>query len=68
MSVEFHEEDPVFTPRQQKPPHRVSPLTRLVYALKLAEDEAGAQRVMLIASLSFLAAAVLLFLNLAGII
>lgn len=67
MSVEFHEEDPMVM-RQQKPPHRVSPFTRLVYALKLAKDEAGAQRIMLIVSLCFLAAAILLFLNLAGII
>lgn len=65
MSVEFNEEEPVMT--RQKP-QKLSLFTRLVYKLKLANTEAGAQQVMLIAALCCLGATVLLFLNLAGVI
>lgn len=66
MDVQFNEEDQVLV--HQKAPERVSSFTKLVYKLKLAHDEAGAQRVMLIVALCFLGAAAFLFLNLAGVI
>ena len=66
MDVQFNEEDQVLV--HQKPPQRVSPFTRLVYKLKLADTEAGAQRVILIAALCCLGVAIFLFLNIGGII
>lgn len=66
MSVEFNEEDQVLV--HQRPQQKASLLTRIVYKLKLADSEAGAQRVLLIAALCCLGAAVYLFLNLTGIL
>lgn len=66
MDVQFNEEDQVLAHRKPEP--KVSLFTRIVYKLKLANTEAGAQRIMLIAAGVFLGAAILVFLNLAGII
>lgn len=61
MNVEFDEEPAIITrPKVQK----ASLFTRLAIKLKLAKDEAGAQRVMLITALVCLGAALLLFINL----
>ena len=62
-SVEFHEEaDFIVRPR----PRKASFFTRVIYKLKLAKDEAGAQRVMLVITGICFTLAALLFLNLAG--
>ena len=67
MSVEFHEEDPILG-RLARPPRQVSLFTRITYKLKLAKTEEEAQRVILIAALLCIAAAGILFLNIAGIV
>lgn len=61
MSVEFHEEEVPVMSRPMKF-RKLSLFTRLVYTLKLANTEEGAQRIMLIASVAFLVAAVGVFL------
>lgn len=65
MSVQFNEEDMVTT---RPKPQKLSLFTRVVYKLKLADNEAGAQRVMLIIAGVCIAAALFFFLRGAGVI
>lgn len=60
--VQFEEEAPLIT--RPKPARKASLLTRIVLKAKLAKDEAGAQRVLLILALVIFGLAGAVFLNL----
>ncbi|MES2995121.1 MAG: hypothetical protein V4681_03765 [Patescibacteria group bacterium] len=65
MSVQFNEEQSVVRSNR---PRKASFFTGIVYKLKLAKTDEGAQRVILIAALLTLGIAIFLFLNLAGVV
>jgi hypothetical protein len=62
VDVQFEEETPFMA--RPKPAKKLSLFTRIVMKLGLAKDEAGAQRVLLIAALVIFAFAAAVFINL----
>ena len=65
MNVEFNEEESVVCSNR---PRKASFFTGIVYKLKLAKTDEGAQRVILIMALLTIGITVFLFLNLAGVV
>lgn len=66
MSVEFQEEEMPIAAHAKLKKHSL--ITRTLIGLHIAKDEVSAQRILLIIAGLCLAAAVLIFLNLLGIL